>query len=70
MGLIVLLTLGIIKTNRFFLTKPVFQIKNITVTGASAKLEQSFSPLKNELMGKNINEINLSEIEKKQFLKM
>lgn len=67
MGLIVLLTLGIIKTNRFFLTKPVFQIKNITVTGASEKLEQSFLPLKNELMGKNINEINLSEIEKTIF---
>ncbi len=65
MGLVVLLTLGIIKTNRFFLTKPVFEVKNITIAGASEKLEKSFSPLKNELIGENINDIDLLEIEKR-----
>ena len=65
MGLVVLLTLGIIKTNRFFLTKPVFEVKNITIAGASEKLEKSFSPLKDELIGENINDIDLLEIEKR-----
>lgn len=65
MGLVVLLTLGIIKTNRFFLTKPVFEAKNITIAGASEKLEKSFSPLKDELIGENINDIDLLEIEKR-----
>lgn len=65
MGLVVLLTLGIIKTNRFFLTKPVFEVKNITITGTSEKLEKSFSPLKDELIGENINDIDLLEIEKR-----
>lgn len=65
MGLVVLLTLGIIKTNRFFLTKPVFEVKNITISGASEKLEKSFSPLKDELIGENINDIDLLEIEKR-----
>ena len=65
MGLVVLLTLWIIKTNRFFLTKPVFEVKNITIAGASEKLEKSFSPLKDELIGENINDIDLLEIEKR-----
>lgn len=65
MGLVVLLILGIIKTNRFFLTKPVFEVKNITIAGASEKLEKSFSPLKDELIGENINDIDLLEIEKR-----
>lgn len=65
MGLVVLLTLGIIKTNRFFLTKPVFEVKNITIAGASEKLEKSFFPLKDELIGENINDIDLLEIEKR-----
>ena len=65
MGLVVLLTLGIIKTNRFFLTKPVFEVKNITIAEASEKLEKSFSPLKDELIGENINDIDLLEIEKR-----
>lgn len=65
MGLIVLLTLGIIKTNRFFLTKPVFQLKNIKIIGASEKLENSLESLKNQLVGKNINEVNLKDLEEK-----
>lgn len=64
-ALITLLTLGVIKTDRFFLTKPVFKIEDVRIEGASEKLEKSFAPLKEQLIGKNINDINLEEIKKR-----
>ena len=64
-ALIVLITLGVIKTNRFFLTKPVFQLKNVNVTGASQKLENSFDIIKNEIIGKNINELEFKDLEER-----
>ena len=64
-ALITLFTLGVIKTDRFFLKKPVFEIKNIKIEGASEKLEKSFEPLKEQIIGKNINDINLGDIKKK-----
>lgn len=63
--LIVLVTLGIIKTNSFFLTKPVFELKNIKITGASEKLEKSFEAIKKEIIGKNINELDLKNLEER-----
>ena len=64
-ALITLFTLGVIKTDRFFLKKPVFEIKNIKIEGASEKLERSFEPLKEQIISKNINDINLGDIKKK-----
>lgn len=64
-ALITLFTLGVIKTDRFFLKKPVFEIKNIKIEGASEKLEKSFEPLKEQIISKNINDINLGDIKKK-----
>ena len=63
--LITLFTLGVIKTNSLFLTKPVFEIKNVKIEGASEKLEESFKPLKEQIIGKNINDINLLDIKNK-----
>ncbi|WP_300358305.1 cell division protein FtsQ/DivIB [Fusobacterium sp.] len=64
-ALIILLTFGVITTEKNFLKKPIFEIKNIKIEGASEKLETSFTPLKEQLIGKNINDINIKEIEKR-----
>lgn len=64
-ALITLLTLGVIKTNRFFLTKSAFEINSVKVVGASEKLEESFVPLKEQLIGKNINDIDFEKVRKK-----
>lgn len=64
-ALIILLTFGVITTEKNFLKKSIFEIKNIKIEGASEKLETSFTPLKEQLIGKNINDINIKEIEKR-----
>ncbi|WP_300393466.1 cell division protein FtsQ/DivIB [Fusobacterium sp.] len=64
-ALIILLTFGVITTEKNFLKKTIFEIKNIKIEGASEKLETSFTPLKEQLIGKNINDINIKEIEKR-----
>lgn len=64
-ALIILLTFGVITTEKNFLKKPIFEIKNIKIEGASEKLETSFTPLKEQLIGKNINDVNIKEIEKR-----
>lgn len=64
-ALITLLTFGVIKTDQFFLTKSVFEIKEVKIKGASRKLEESFISLKEQLIGKNINDINLDIIKEK-----
>lgn len=65
LALITLLTLGVIKTSNSFLTKPVFEIKNAEINGGSEKLRKSLEPLINEIVGKNINDLDLESIEKK-----
>ena len=64
-ALITLLTFGVIKTDQFFLTKSIFKIKEIKIKGTSKKLEESFISLKEQLIGKNINDINLDRIKEK-----
>lgn len=42
--------------------KPVFEIKNVTIERASPKLEKSIANLKNTIIGKNVNELDLDEL--------
>lgn len=63
--LIILLTFGVITTEKNFLKKTIFEIKSVKIEGASEKLETSFTPLKEQLIGKNINDVDIKEIEKR-----
>ncbi len=63
--LIILLTFGVITTEKNFLKKTIFEIKSVKIEGVSEKLETSFTPLKEQLIGKNINDVDIKEIEKR-----
>ena len=60
--LLILLTVGIIKTNIIFLKKPIFRTKKIEIISGDEGLKKTFEPLKEALIGQNIKNVNLEKI--------
>lgn len=63
--LVLLLTISIIRTNTIFLKHSIFKVKEVKIEGGSKNLIKSLLPLKEELIGKSINNMDFLKIEKK-----
>lgn len=64
-AIIMALTFLVIKLEREFKNKPIFNISQVTISQTSPALSKDLEKIKKELLNKNINDIDLEKIREK-----
>ena len=62
LGIFVLLSFGLITTNKNFFLRDDYKIKSVEITGVNEDISKDFFFFKDKFIGKSLSNINLKEI--------